>query len=77
MAKKPVRQRKKQVREWQRRQGSRKLKPHELDIYHLLLLFVVWVKQGSQPTLATFTTWCWQELRFSYIFEVSVSLWGT
>ncbi len=48
----------------------RAAEPQELDIHALLRLFVSKVQNGAPATYATFRE-AWQELKFSFIYEVS------
>ena len=48
----------------------RAAEPQELDIHALLRLFVSKVQNGAPVTYATFRE-TWQEMKFSFIYEVS------
>jgi len=49
---------------------GRAAEPQELDVHALLRLFLSKVENGRPATFATFRE-AWQELRFSFIYEVS------
>lgn len=49
-------------------------RPPELDVYQLLLRFLLRVAAGAEPCLASFRE-TWQELRFSYVFQVGGGAW--